>query len=123
MLVYYESLSANETRTAVLVALDLLLGDTSSSLWLLVLGLLLVLLPPLLDVPEAALVEHATARQLHHAARLQLAVDGLCASRLLATLSCRCHFSSSCALLKNELYIYPKNTKKKFIYNTISQLY
>jgi len=78
------------TFFAVLVALDLLLDDASRLGGLLALGLLaLVGLLPLLDEPEAALVEHATVRQTHDARLLQLGVDR-CGARLLFLLWC--HF-------------------------------
>jgi len=67
----YESVDADGPGLAVLLALDLLLDDTG---WLLDL-LLDVGLLPLGDVPQATLVEHASARQLHHARLAQLGVD------------------------------------------------
>jgi len=90
-----ESVGADQTRAAVLVALDGLLDHARGRL-LLVARLLLVRLLPLLDEPEAALVEHATARETHDAARLELLVDGRLGSlgRLRSRLrrSRWCHF-------------------------------
>lgn len=85
-----ESSDSDVTSATVLVALDLLLDDAGRVL-LLVLWLLLVGLLPLLDVPETTLVEHATARQAHDAARFQLLVDRGRAG-LLILLSWWCHF-------------------------------
>jgi len=87
----WESSDADFTRAAVLVALELLLDDASLLGGILALRLLaLVGLLPLLDEPEAALVEHATVRQAHDARLLQLGVDW-CGARLLLLLWC--HFN------------------------------
>ena len=65
------------TSGAVLVAADLLLDDARGLRGLAVLRLALVLLLPLLDEPEATLVEHASSRYAHDAGLVDLGVDRL----------------------------------------------
>ena len=67
LFVTYEANGADFSGLSVLVASDGLLDHTRWLLRLLVGGLLLVVLAPLLDVPQTTLVEHATARQPHDA--------------------------------------------------------
>jgi len=91
----WESLSSDLSRATVLVAADGLLGDARGLGLLLGLGLGLVGLLPLLDEPEASLVEHATVRQTHDARLLELGVDWGGASLLFLLSSGWCHFSAT----------------------------
>jgi len=95
-----ESLNAALALATVLVALDLLDGNARGLLGLALFGLLLIGLPPFLDVPETTLVEHAAAGQAHDAALLDLAVDGNGARRLRFLSSWRGHFLFELELAK-----------------------